>query len=271
MATIKNQTIIDYLTGKRDYRKGVALYEQYGCNLMLKATFRRNDRSDLLEATLIEELRKLSGLSESEFARLKRDKTRTTPAAAAEAAATTAATTAPTGQPSPADEAAEKRIRFRKRFPFLSRPDCPEVLKILVSDMFTAHENYVAAHARLAAMDDNADPAQAEAVTWEVADNFLDNRLCMEELDYYRENGRLLGKHAKVKAFIKAGEVKTLDDISLVSYMKNARSNVSKWKKRVEQGGGDKAREALNDWTIKQVTAENEIFKRKEQLHNRNK
>ena len=36
------EKIIAYLSGPRPYREGIALYEEYGLNLMLKATFRRN-------------------------------------------------------------------------------------------------------------------------------------------------------------------------------------------------------------------------------------
>ena len=46
---------IAYLSGPRPYREGIALYEEYGLNLMLKATFRRNAETDLLRATLMEE------------------------------------------------------------------------------------------------------------------------------------------------------------------------------------------------------------------------
>ena len=61
------EKIIAYLSGPRPYREGIALYEEYGLNLMLKATFRRNAETDLLRATLMEELHKLAGISETAF------------------------------------------------------------------------------------------------------------------------------------------------------------------------------------------------------------
>ena len=51
------EKIIAYLSGPRPYREGIALYEEYGLNLMLKASFRRNAETDLLRATLMEEMR----------------------------------------------------------------------------------------------------------------------------------------------------------------------------------------------------------------------
>ncbi|MDO4779815.1 MAG: hypothetical protein Q3992_02180, partial [Bacteroides sp.] len=41
-------------------------------------------------------------------------------------------------------------IRFRDKYPFLREATCPDELKILVSDMFTAHDKYRTAHKKLA-------------------------------------------------------------------------------------------------------------------------
>ena len=40
-----------------------------------------------------------------------------------------------------APEPVRKMIRFREKYTFLNSPDCPDVLKILVADMFTAYGN----------------------------------------------------------------------------------------------------------------------------------
>lgn len=66
------EQIISYLEGPRDYSQGVALYEQFGPNRMLKAKFRQIGECEMTRGTLIEELRKLSGMSEAEFAGMHR-------------------------------------------------------------------------------------------------------------------------------------------------------------------------------------------------------
>ena len=48
-----------------------------------------------------------------------------------------------------APETVTKMIRFREKFTFLNSPDCPDILKILVSDMFTAYGKYKEAFANL--------------------------------------------------------------------------------------------------------------------------
>ena len=41
---------------------------------------------------------------------------------------------------SEAPETVRKAIRFREEFPFLRQPDCPDELKVLVADMFSAYD-----------------------------------------------------------------------------------------------------------------------------------
>ncbi len=65
------QQIIDYLSGPREYPEGVALYQKMGQNLRLKQTF-ATDSTQTTKEILFEELRKLAGLTEMEFARLPR-------------------------------------------------------------------------------------------------------------------------------------------------------------------------------------------------------
>ena len=55
------EIIIQYLRGTRPYHEGVALYEQYGYNKMLKAQFRKRGECDQTKTALLEELRKLAG------------------------------------------------------------------------------------------------------------------------------------------------------------------------------------------------------------------
>ena len=60
------QEIITYLAGPRNFIQGVELYEKYGINRMLKKSFRRQGETETMKAILLEELRKLAGLSERE-------------------------------------------------------------------------------------------------------------------------------------------------------------------------------------------------------------
>ncbi len=67
----KRKVITEYLKGPRDYNEGVALYQRFGVNLMLKRRFVVDDTATTREI-LFDELRKIAGLTESEFAALPR-------------------------------------------------------------------------------------------------------------------------------------------------------------------------------------------------------
>ena len=67
------QEIIIYLAGPRNFIQGVELYEKYGINRMLKKSFRRQGETETMKAILLEELRKLAGLSEREFKTIRRN------------------------------------------------------------------------------------------------------------------------------------------------------------------------------------------------------
>lgn len=136
------EKIIAYLSGPRPYREGIALYEEYGLNLMLKATFRRNTETDLLRATLMEELRKLAGISETAFRTMQR-KAVDSPHISSASIVVGEIKAEETAVNVPVTPVVENVIRFRDRFPFLNSPDCPDVLKILVADMFTAYDLYL--------------------------------------------------------------------------------------------------------------------------------
>lgn len=66
------ELIIAYLKTHRNFYEGVALYDQFGVNRMLKAQFRKIGETEAIKKTLFEELRKLAGLTETEFKSLKR-------------------------------------------------------------------------------------------------------------------------------------------------------------------------------------------------------
>lgn len=101
---------------------------------------------------------------------------------------------------------APPRPKFRDEYPFLRSDTCPTELKILAADKLTAWENYTAAHA---ALFNCVTPEECYTTARKVLDNYLENRMIFEELDYYREHGRPLGKHPiferlrKIRAFKK--------------------------------------------------------------------
>ena len=263
--------IYDYLCGPRDYTEGVELYRRFGSNLRLRRQFEVGETS-FLRSMLTEELCKLAGLSPAEFERLPRLAHRVPapvpdpmPDAAPEAGAAPDIEKAPENTEAP--ETVRKMIAFRDRYPFLKDPSCPQSLKILVADLFTAYGQYKEAFARLRTMPaDDTSAAMEEARR--VVEAYIDNKEIWEELDYYRDNGAVLGKSALFRNAEERIELETLSDLDLVAKLKSANSNVSKHRKAVADavaaGSPDeKAEAALARWIDKKKALQDEMDRRK--------
>lgn len=166
-----------------------------------------------------------------------------------------------------APEPVRKMIRFREKYPFLNAPDCPDVLKILVADMFTAYGNYKAAHARLQVLGD-ADAATAAADCETVVTEYLKNREIWDELEYYRENGAILGKATKFREMEAAEDLSKISDVDLIDQLRSAGVQVSKAKKAVETArakgeANEKAEAAFEKWTNRKKALKDEADRRK--------
>lgn len=164
-------------------------------------------------------------------------------------------------------EPVRKMIRFREKYPFLNAPDCPDVLKILVADLFTSYDNYKAAHARLQVLADD-EAAAALADCEKVVAEYLKNREIWDELEYYRENGAILGKAAKFREMEAAENYTELSEIDLMKKLQSANVNESKHRKAVnaakEKGEtNERAEAALARWTATKKAIQEEVARRK--------
>ncbi len=238
-----------WLAGPRDMTEGAALYRRYGTNLMLKRQF-ESVRTPLAHDMLVNQLRILAGLSEPELQRIPRKaSTNTGPSATPPPAAE---------RPKEIPETEKQKIRFRERFPFLSADDCPDVLKVLVNDMFTAYGKFREAFAALQAGDTKRlMDKECEAAV----ENFLEDRSILDELTHYRDHGELLGKHPKVRATLHSEEdpdYMTMDVAELVKKLNSAQVNVSKATSALKKADTDDRRaaaeERLEKWKIRLET-----------------
>ena len=78
-------------------------------------------------------------------------------------------------------------------------------------------------------------------------ENFIANREMWDELEYYRENGKILGKCEKVKSLSVRKGVENLSDIDIQKALNNARANLSKNKAKLEQAGEMCIRDSLQN------------------------
>lgn len=315
MTTQDKNQIAEYLAGSRDYPEGVSLYQRFGQNLRLKRLFVTDDTQTTKEI-LFEELRKLAGLTEQEFARLPRraatpkptlnglaakaiilDDPKDNEAALKELADSFGVTVDELVSPdfqervlamdenadrieeltdqldearskyAETPEPVKKMIRFREKYPFLNSPDCPDVLKVLVADMFTSYDNYKAAHARLQVLADD-EAAAAVADCEKVVTEYLKNREIWDELEYYRENGTILGKASKFREMEAVEDYTKISEIDLMKKLQSANVNESKHRKAVntakEKGEtNERAEAALARWSATKKALQEEVARRK--------
>ncbi len=266
MTQTDKQSIVEYLSGPRCYSDGVALYQRYGLNLRLKRQFAVDETAATREI-LLDELRKLAGLTEAEFARLPRLAKVPTLNVSATSVPALMAPDSIESQYQEVSEPVRKMIRFREKYPFLNYPDCPDILKVLVADMFTAYGNYKAAFARLQATGD-ADAATVASDCEMVISEYLKNREIWEELEYYRDHGTVLGKAAKFREIAAAEDLSAMSDVDLISKLQSAQTQESKQKKKVAESNAkgnenEKAAASLEYWSARKRELKAELSRRK--------
>ncbi|WP_289860826.1 hypothetical protein [uncultured Muribaculum sp.] len=166
-----------------------------------------------------------------------------------------------------APEPVRKMIRFREKYSFLNSPDCPDILKVLVNDMFAAYDVYKTAFAHLQVIPDQT-IAEAATEAEKVVTAYLANREIWDELEHYRTTGQILGKAAKFREAEAVEDLAALSDLDLAKKLSSARVNQSKHSKAVkeaEAAGNDsaKAAAALERWTATRERIEAEIERRK--------
>lgn len=83
-------------------------------------------------------------------------------------------------------------IKIRVQFPFLTREDCPNNYKILVGDLVTAYDNYIAKRKTLFANTTNEDWA---TLARDVVTQYELRKDIFAELEHFQKTGKVLGKH----------------------------------------------------------------------------
>lgn len=128
-----------------------------------------------------------------------------------------------------------KPLSFRDEFPFLNEPDCPAELEALASRKFARYHAYVSLHKQLR---DCTSTEQCAKVSRELLNNYLENRMIWEELNYYQQHHSILGKHPIFAAFHRRKELLTLNVKQLMIRQKRLKNNI--WRVQDEINKRDK-------------------------------
>ncbi len=110
---------------------------------------------------------------------------------------------------------------LREEFPFLNSTDCPNELKILVADKITVWKQYLTKHQELVRIESGelVVPAEEQAEIAEAAKvAFEENQRIYDELNAFKETGKVLGKHPIFKTLQFQREVEVMDQAALIAY-----------------------------------------------------
>ena len=123
-------------------------------------------------------------------------------------------------------------LKLRDEYPFLNDENTPDVFKVLVADKITAYKKYASLHAEALEATDEAD---AEDKLYELASEavkaFQLNIDIKDELDHYRDTeGKVLGKHPKLKDLKIEQEIDEMSEADLIKHRTNAMKSVQKYK-----------------------------------------
>jgi hypothetical protein len=129
----------------------------------------------------------------------------------------------------------KEAIKFRDEFPFLKDENCPEELKVLVTDKFNAYYAFCDAHKELlekvvlpAEGEKLGDSAEIFALAKKAVENFLADQAIYNELAYYKNEKKILGKHP---VFAKRKLQEEVNKLSIAEAAKRA-SNLDNYIRR---------------------------------------
>ena len=222
--------VLNFLKHDRTFNGALHLYIQNGNSLSLKRRLNNQGFSDHNFGVLMDELRILAGITPEEF----------------KISLLHPVTPAPEQQPAAAVITAEekqvfireipeeirKTIRLRDEFPFLALPNCPDEFKILVHNMLTAYATYVENHKQLF---EATTGEELQEIAASVVENYLENREIWDELNYYKANGKILGKHEIFSTTDRMLEIRNMTTADQVKLQKNLMNNIARTKQKITE------------------------------------
>ena len=108
--------------------------------------------------------------------------------------------------------------KMRIDWPFLSDPECPPELKLLISDKITAYRNCIQEYESLS----KATSASEQLNTVRsLVTNFIDNYDIYKELKHYKDKGKILGQHKIFAQYKRIKALRNLNSMDLFKKKKN--------------------------------------------------
>ena len=160
-------------------------------------------------------------------------------------------------------EDAKTGLKLHEEYPFLDDENTPDAMKALVTDKFAAYRNFAKNHGALVVgLDENEANEKIYELAKAAVENFSLEADIKKELDFYKVQGKVLGKHPKLNTLRIEQEINELSEAELVEMKIKAQKNASKARGEIEkQGTSDNLEKRLSDWTIREDRATHRLEK----------
>lgn len=161
------------------------------------------------------------------------------------------------------DEDAKTGLKLHEEYPFLDEESTPDEMKALVTDKFAAYRNFAKNHAALVeGLEENEANEKIYELAKAAVDNFTLEDDIKKELDFYKAQGKVLGKHPKLNSLRITQEINELSEADLVGMVNKAQKNASKARGDIKnQGKTENLVKRLHDWTMRENLAAERLEK----------
>lgn len=116
------------------------------------------------------------------------------------------------------ESSTDNKRKIRSDWPFLSDPECPPELKLLISDKITAYRNCIQEYENLPKAISASE--QLNAVR-SLVTNFIANHDIYKELKHYKDKGKILGHHKIFAQYKRIKDLRNLNSMDLFKKKKN--------------------------------------------------
>lgn len=160
------------------------------------------------------------------------------------------------------DDSIDATLPLREEFPFLNDKECPNELKILVADKMTAWKVYTENHDKLLKIEagelEVSKEEQAE-IAQLAAEAFEENQKIYNELNAYKETGKVLGVHPLFKTLQMQREVEEMDQAALIAYKNSSAKYFSTNKTALAKAEANKDEEKIAEITARVADREQKL------------
>ncbi len=131
-------------------------------------------------------------------------------------------------------------LKLRNQWPFLSDPECPPELKLLISDKISAYTICVKEYENMI----NASNVEEQLKSVHLlVSNFIENHGIYQELKHYSVSKKVLGKHQIFDQYQKIKDLRKLNTLSLFDKKKNLEHAIWRNESKIKK---DKRDDLLN-------------------------